>query len=93
MLERRRRRWELLLLWLDAMRADDSDVVSVSVGLVGARVRCIVLFIVTGGSAHETIAPTAVVLNVDIVNGLDIGRVLVWRRVHPEEESCVTPRY
>ena len=88
----RRRRRRVRMLSRDAMGADDADVVNVSWIVVGIGVRGMVLVVVTGWSAHDTVASTAVTLNIDIVYGLDIRRVLIGRKVHPGEESCVTPR-
>ena len=47
----------------------------------------------TRRATHDAVAATAVAFDIDIVNGFDrtVG-VLMGRRIHPGEESCVTPR-
>ena len=49
-------------------------------------------FLVAWRAAEDTVAPTAVTFNVNIVDCCDISRVLIGRRIHPCGECCVTPR-
>ena len=91
-------RWSgrrILLLGWNAVWTDDANKIVV-IGLLGWATRwsgCVEVALFEAGRAtHDAVASTAVAFDINVVYGFDAVGVLMGRRIHPGEESCVTPR-
>ncbi len=81
-----------MLLGVDTLRANDAN--GGCVGLIrgGIRWHLYYAFLVAGRATEDTVAPTAVTLDVYIIGDGGMSGALIGRRIHPCDEGYVTPR-